>query len=56
MEFMRKIGRGGSLCFKVVIWLLLGMLKITVEVVKVVLLVFSLILRLFGSFVRAGTP
>lgn len=56
MEFVSKVGYGCSLCFKAVIWLLLGMLKITVEIVKVVLLVFSLILRLFGSFVRAGTP
>lgn len=56
MEFMRKIGYGCALCFKAVIWLLLGMLKIIVEVVKVVLLVFSLILRLFTCFARAGTP
>ena len=56
MEFMRKIEHGCALCFKAVIWLLLGMLKIIVEVVKVVLLVFSLILRLFTCFVRAGTP
>ena len=56
MELMRKIGHGCALCFKAVMWLLLGMLKIMVEVVKVVLLVFSLILRLFTCFVRAGTP
>lgn len=56
MEFMRKIGHGCSLCFKAVIWLLLGMLKIIVEVAKVVLLVFTLILRIFTCFVRAGTP
>ena len=56
MEFVRKIGYGCSLCFKAVIWLLLGMLKIIVEIVKVVLLVFSLVLRLFACFVRAGTP
>ena len=56
MDFVRKIGHGCLLCFKAVIWLLLGMLKIIVEVVKVVLLVFSLILRLFTCFVRAGTP
>jgi len=56
MELMRKIGHGCALCFKAVLWLLLGMLKIMVEVVKVVLLVFSLILRLFTCFFRAGTP
>ena len=55
MEFMRKIGHGCASCFKAVIWLLLGMLKIIVEIVKVVLLVFSLVLRLFACFVRAGT-
>ena len=56
MELMRKIGHGCALCFKAVLWLLLGMVKIIVEVVKVILLVFSLILRLFTCFVRAGTP
>lgn len=56
MEFISKIGHGCSLCFKAVIWLLLGMLKIAMEIVKVVLLVFSFILRLFTCFVRAGTP
>lgn len=56
MEFMRKIGHRCALCFKAVMWLLLGMMKIIVEIVKVVLLVFSLVLRLFTCFVRAGTP
>lgn len=56
MELVRKMGCGCSFCFKAVIRLLLGMLKITVEVAKVVLLVFSLILRLFACFVRVGTP
>lgn len=56
MEFMRKIGLGCLLCFKAVIWLLLGMVKIIVEVVKVVLLAFSLILRIFTCFFKAGTP
>lgn len=56
MEVVSRVGHGCSLCFKAVLWLLLGMLKITVEIVKVVLLVFSLILRLFTCFVRAGTP
>lgn len=56
MGILRKIRTGYTLCLKAVLRILLGIFKITVEFVKIVLLVFSMILRLFTCFVRAGTP
>ena len=55
MELGRKIGDGCVLFLKAVLWLLFGMLRIALEILKVGLLLFGLILRLFTCFVKAGT-
>lgn len=55
MEFGRKIGDGCVLCLKAVLWLLFGILRITVEILKIGLLLFGLILRLFTCFLKVST-
>ena len=55
MELGRKIGDGCVLCLKAVLWLLFGILNIVLDILKVGLLLFGLILRLFTCFVKAGT-
>lgn len=55
MELGRKISDGCAICLKAVLWLLFGILRIAVEILKVGLLLFGLILRLFTCFVKAGT-
>ncbi len=56
MKLMNKIGSGCFMCLKAVMWLLLGVLHLAIEMVKVILLLFGMILQLFVCFVRAGTP
>jgi len=41
---------------KGIAWVVLTMLKFTLEIIKIVLLIFGLVMRLFLTFVRAGTP
>ena len=40
---------------KGIVWLLLCLFKLQLEIAKVILLLFGLVLRLFLAFVRAGT-
>ena len=40
---------------KGIVWLLLILFKLQLEIAKLILLLFGLVLRLFLAFVRAGT-
>ena len=50
-----KIGTGVLMILKAMAWLLLGTLKLSLEILKIVLLLFGLIMRIFLIFVKAGT-
>lgn len=50
-----KIGTGVLMILKAMAWLLLGTLKLSLEILKIVLLLFGLIMRIFLVFVKAGT-
>jgi len=51
-----KIGTGVLMILKAMAWLLLGILKLSLEILKIVLLLLGLIMRIFLAFVKAGTP
>lgn len=57
---MKKIFAGIGIVLltilKAVVWLLLGALKLGLELVKIILLLFGLVLRVFLIFFKAGTP
>ena len=57
---MRKvfstIGYGYLGFLKGIVWLILNLLKLLLELARVILLLFGLVLRVFLAFVRAGTP
>ena len=57
---MRKvfstIGYGMLGFLKGIVWLILNFLKLLLELARVILLLFGLVLRVFLAFVRAGTP
>ncbi len=53
---MRTIFSGVLFILKGIAWIILNLLKLAVECVKIILLVFGLVMRLFLAFVRAGTP
>lgn len=50
-----KIGTGVLMILKAMAWLLLGTLKLSLEILKLFLLLFSLVMRIFLVFVKAGT-
>lgn len=50
------IGRGLWGALKVVGKAVIFLLRLVLGGVKLILVLFSLVLRLFGAFVRAGTP
>lgn len=51
-----KIGCGVLIILKAIAWLFLNTLKITLEMLKIILLLFSFVMRIFLAFLRAGTP
>lgn len=57
---MRKVfstvGYGLLEFLKGIVWLILNLLKLLLELAKVILLLFGLVHRVFLAFVRAGTP
>lgn len=50
-----KIGTGVLMILKAMAWLLLGTLKLSLEILKLFLLLFSLVMRIFLVFVKEGT-
>ncbi|WP_313181469.1 hypothetical protein [Lacrimispora sp.] len=50
------IGYGMHGFLKGIIWLILNLLRLLLELAKVILLLFGLVLRVFLAFVRAGAP
>ncbi len=50
------IGNGMLLILKAIVWLILNTLGLILELAKVILLLFGMVMRLFLAFVRAGTP
>ena len=50
-----KIGTGVLMILKAMAWLFLGILKLSLEILKLFLLLFSLVMRIFLVFVKAGT-
>ena len=55
-KVLSTIGYGILSFLKGIVWLILNLLKLQLEIAKVILLLFGLVLRLFLAFVRAGTP
>lgn len=53
---MKKIFTGILLILKAIAWLILNALGMILELAKIILLLFGLVMRLFLAFVRAGTP
>ena len=50
------IGNSMLLILKAIVWLILNTLGLILELAKVILLLFGMVMRLFLAFVRAGTP
>lgn len=55
-SFLSRIGFILLVILKGIAWVVLTVIKFTLEVIKIVLLLFGLVMRLFFVFVRTGTP
>jgi len=55
-SILRRIGFILLAILKGIVWVVLTVLKFALEVTKIILLLFGLVMRLFLVFVRAGTP
>lgn len=55
-KILTGIGNGMLLILKAIVWLILNTLGLILELAKVILLLFGMVMRLFLAFVRAGTP
>lgn len=53
---MKIIGKIFTFIMKAILTMVLGIIRFTLEVMKLFLLLLSMVLRVFGAFVRAGTP
>jgi hypothetical protein len=56
MMILSAVGNGIITVIKWILKIMLGMLRMVLELAKVILLLFGLVARLFLAFVRAGTP
>lgn len=56
MRILSGIGNGALWLLKGIGRVILFLLNMVLNVAKLILLLFSLILRIFMAFVRAGTP
>lgn len=53
---MQLVGRGILMVLKVIVWVALAILRLALEVLKMFLLLFGLVVRIFLVFARAAVP
>ena len=51
---MQFVGRGILMVLKAIVWLLLAILRLALEALKIFLLLFGLVARVFLIFVKAA--
>lgn len=55
-NILAGIGMFILMLLKGIVWIVLTALKLVLELAKIVLLLFGMVMRLFLVFVKAGTP
>ncbi len=53
---MQLVGRGILMVLKAIVWMVLALLRLALEVLKIFLLLFGLVARVFLIFVKAAVP
>lgn len=56
MGIIRGIGIGFLIIIKMILWMIAKLFVLALEVTKLLLLLFGLVMRIFLIFVRAGIP
>lgn len=53
---MQLVGRGILMVLKEIVWLVFAILRLALEALKIFLLLFGLVARVFWVFVKAAVP